>query len=437
MGRSDKLSIDAYRANRTATVGNSRNRSPYEMFYGKHSHTSPIPFKPGFCKYKRMHKMDPKVRECFYLSSSINHPCESKRVLVHSRKVIVTRNVTWAHVPSVRPVSVQPKPSMKGEHHDWLRDREESSIDGRVMEDEIESVVSSSSGHSSGGKQTPPQSTSGRVASPPHAGGLSAQSGVSLESLSNSSATSTANGNCGASSDCDVNGAGKYSAVLPAAESRCLADHIPGPQRPKMLEGRTRGEERRRLVVALFVQEEAILEDAFMVDREASVQLPSGNVKGLPPPPTTQAEVERSPFRRAFKYSQKVELNGLLGAGCFKVIDMKALPHGGKIVGSRWVHSYRSDELGNFVKTKSPMVATGFTQMPNIDYHETTSPTPAAAPVKIIAVAANELGLPVFHLDVSQAFVQAPLDEEIHMRLPPVAVNSLVKSLDFSNASMV
>ena len=173
------------------------------------------------------------------------------------------------------------------------------------------------------------------------------------------------------------------------------------------------------LEIALCVEEEAILEDACMVDREASVEMPSGKVKDLPPPPTTQAEVERSPFRKAFEYSQKVELNGLLGVGCFKVIDMKAVPHGRKIVGSRWVHSYKSDELGNFVKTKSRLVAKGFTQMPNINYYETTSPTPASAPVKITAVAANELGLPVFHLHVSQAFVQAPLDEEIHMRLPP------------------
>ena len=61
--------------------------------------------------------------------------------------------------------------------------------------------------------------------------------------------------------------------------------------------------------------------------------------------------------------------------------------------------------MGNYVKTKSRMVAKGFTQMSNVDYHETTSPTPASAPVKNIAVDANELDLPVFHLDVSQAFV--------------------------------
>ena len=91
-----------------------------------------------------------------------------------------------------------------------------------------------------------------------------------------------------------MNGAGKHSAVLPAVESRRLAKYIPGSQRPKILEGRTHGEERRRLAVALLglmsvedelkitlCVEEAILEDAFVVDREASVEIPSGKIKDL------------------------------------------------------------------------------------------------------------------------------------------------------------
>ena len=77
--------------------------------------------------------------------------------------------------------------------------------------------------------------------------------------------------------------------VLPAAEPRRLAQYIPRSQRPKYLRGRTRGEERYRLAVAplgltsmedklkiaLCVEEEAILEDALMVDREALVEVPS------------------------------------------------------------------------------------------------------------------------------------------------------------------
>ena len=37
----------------------------------------------------------------------------------------------------------------------------------------------------------------------------------------------------------------------------------------------------------------------------------------------------------------------------------------------------------------------------------------------MIATVSNEKGLPVYHLDVSQPFVQAPLKKEIPMRLSP------------------
>ena len=110
----------------------------------------------------------------FYLSSARNHLSERKRVLVQSRNAIATKNITWAHVSLARRVTVQSKLSVEGERNDWLQDQEASSVDGRATEDEIVSVASSSSGGSSGEKQVPPQSISGRVTSPPNAGGLSA-----------------------------------------------------------------------------------------------------------------------------------------------------------------------------------------------------------------------------------------------------------------------
>ena len=71
------------------------------------------------------------------------------------------------------------------------------------------------------------------------------------------------------------------------------------------------------------------------------------------------------------------------------------------------------------MKTKSRLVAKGFSQVAGADYNEATSPTPAAAPVKMTAAVANEKSLPVYHLDVSQAFVQGSLREYTLMRLPP------------------
>ena len=43
--------------------------------------------------------------------------------------------------------------------------------------------------------------------------------------------------------------------------------------------------------------------------------------------------------------------------------------------------------------------------------------TLASAPVKILAAFTKE-SLPVFHLYVSRAFVQAPLKQELYMRSP-------------------
>ena len=45
-------------------------------------------------------------------------------------------------------------------------------------------------------------------------------------------------------------------------------------------------------------------------------------------------------------------------------------------------------------------MAKGFSQVSGVDF-------------KMIAVIVNEKGLLIYHLDVSQAFVQAPLKEEI------------------------
>ena len=82
-------------------------------------------------------------------------------------------------------------------------------------------------------------------------------------------------------------------------------------------------------------------------------------------------------------------------------------------------HTCKGGEHGYCMKTRSRLVANGSSQVAGIGYIENTPPTPAVAPVKMIAAVANEKYLPAYYLDVSEAFTQPALQEEI---LPPGCV---------------
>lgn len=54
--------------------------------------------------------------------------------------------------------------------------------------------------------------------------------------------------------------------------------------------------------------------------------------------------------------------------------DLTVLPEGKSVVGGKWVFNVKNDpENGN--RYKARFVARGFSQVPDIDYHETFSPT--------------------------------------------------------------
>ena len=63
------------------------------------------------------------------------------------------------------------------------------------------------------------------------------------------------------------------------------------------------------------------------------------------------------------------------------------------------------------------MVARGFGQIDDVELLETFAPTPSAVSVKIAVAAANEKDWLLRHLNTKQAFIQAPLDEAVYMKL--------------------
>ena len=124
------------------------------------------------------------------------------------------------------------------------------------------------------------------------------------------------------------NGPDKRHITLSTGTAKRLAEYISELFRFS-LGGRTPGDEQRlstdthglvsfeeELEIALAVEEEAVLEEAYMTSAGVSLEIPTGIVQTLPLPPTTQAkEVIRSPFRKTFQHSQCVKINGLFDVG--------------------------------------------------------------------------------------------------------------------------
>jgi hypothetical protein len=98
--------------------------------------------------------------------------------------------------------------------------------------------------------------------------------------------------------------------------------------------------------------------------------------------------------------------------------ELVPLPPGRKAIGSRWVFKIKWTADGSVERYKGRIVAKGYLQRPGIDYSETFAPTAKWAALRaILALSAYE-DLYVETVDVSTAFLNGNVHEEIYMRQP-------------------
>jgi hypothetical protein len=88
-------------------------------------------------------------------------------------------------------------------------------------------------------------------------------------------------------------------------------------------------------------------------------------------------------------------------------------PPGCKPIGAKWVWKNKEGEKGEVVRNKSRFVAQGYSQKEGINNVETFAPV---ARLETFSVAK---GFKLHQMDVSSAFVNGVLEEEVFVRQPP------------------
>ncbi|KZT28913.1 hypothetical protein NEOLEDRAFT_1225147, partial [Neolentinus lepideus HHB14362 ss-1] len=133
--------------------------------------------------------------------------------------------------------------------------------------------------------------------------------------------------------------------------------------------------------------------------------------------PQTFREVMQHPEeeRQQWLKAAQDEIQSLVENGTFELVEC---PPGRKAIGSRWVFKVKRNADGSIERYKGRLVAKGFSQRPGFDYNETFAPTPKWASLRaILALAALE-DLELESVDISTAYLNGTLEEDVYMRQP-------------------
>ena len=131
--------------------------------------------------------------------------------------------------------------------------------------------------------------------------------------------------------------------------------------------------------------------------------------------PATVAEALGGPHKARWREAMESEMASLRENQVFRLVPR---PAGKKVVKSKWVFRVKYNETGAVEKFKARVVAKGFGQVEGVNYDQTFSPTVKFESIKQLVALGASKQLHMHQMDVTTAFLYAPLVEEVYMEQP-------------------
>ena len=101
------------------------------------------------------------------------------------------------------------------------------------------------------------------------------------------------------------------------------------------------------------------------------------------------------------------------------LLNPMPLPQGAKAIGCRWVFKRKRNQYGNVIKDNARLTPQSCYQYFGIDYSDTYAPVARMTTLRYVLALAALLQLHISSLDFTNAFLNAPLYNDVYILAPP------------------
>jgi len=128
------------------------------------------------------------------------------------------------------------------------------------------------------------------------------------------------------------------------------------------------------------------------------------------------------------------EITSILKHGTFVLVKR---PKNKNIVGCRVIFTNKYKADGSLERRKARVIARGFSQQYGVDYTQTFAPVARLSSIRLLSALAAHYEMEVYQIDITTAYLNGDIDEEIYMEIPPFFKEALQYLAEFNENSEI